>query len=40
MVLGCYARRFLSDDSFADFVVDFVKIQGLDVINFDDYGLV
>ena len=25
----CYARRLLSDDSFADFAVDFVKIQGL-----------
>ena len=35
-MLRCYARRFLSKDSFADFV----KIQGLDAINVDDDGLV
>ena len=40
MMLHCYAWRFLSDDSFADFAVNFVKIQGLQTINFDDYGLV
>ena len=34
----CYARSFLSDDSFTDFA-DFVKIQSYPVINFDDYGL-
>ena len=38
-MLRCYARRFLSNDSFADFAEDFVKIQSFQVINFDDYGL-
>ena len=36
----CYARRFLSDDSFADFANDFVKIQIFQTINVYDYGLV
>ena len=40
MTSRCYAQLFLSDDSFADFAEDFVKIQGLQVINFDDHGLV
>ena len=39
MTSRCYARRFLSDDSFADFAEDFVKIQSFQAINFDDYGL-
>ena len=39
MTSRCYAWRFLSDDSFADFAEDFVKIQSFQSINFDDYGL-
>ena len=36
----CYARRFLSDDSFADFAVNFVKIQHLWGFIFDTHSLV
>ena len=36
----CQGPRYLSDDSFDDFAEDFVKIQGFQAINFDDYGLV
>ena len=40
MTSRCYARHLLSDDSFADFAVDFVKIQSFQAFNFDDHGLV
>ena len=40
MTSRCYAQRFLGNDSFTDFADDFVKIQSLQAINFDDYGLI